>query len=211
MFRIIILIVYSFFMMSYGSSSEAVGLVVGDWDYCSSSNPCNAGEGDCDSDLDCVAGLKCVKNVGPEYNFAKGVDVCEGTPSHPNNQSNQSTGGNNDNPDWAGGGVPPGTNPGTSNSSGSGGSSISGIDCSNPFQAALHPEVCSGVGSNNSGYGSPNDGRSTGSVCGTRLNPGDAYYCWNCGPCNEGEGICTKHSQCKSGLVCSSAGICVKP
>ena len=50
---------------------------VGDWDYCRDYGPCEEGEGDCDGDSECVSGLRCVDNVGANYGFAPGVDVCE--------------------------------------------------------------------------------------------------------------------------------------
>ena len=49
----------------------------GDLDYCSSSNLCRQGEGDCDSDSQCRSGLSCVNNVGADYGFDESIDVCE--------------------------------------------------------------------------------------------------------------------------------------
>jgi hypothetical protein len=49
----------------------------GDWDYCSPSSPCGAGEGDCDTNTDCDSGLSCSFNVGADYGWASGMDVCE--------------------------------------------------------------------------------------------------------------------------------------
>ncbi|MCG8420012.1 MAG: carboxypeptidase regulatory-like domain-containing protein [Proteobacteria bacterium] len=51
--------------------------LAGTWDYCSSVCPCSDGQGDCDSDDDCVAGAICVKGAGPEYGYAEGMDVCQ--------------------------------------------------------------------------------------------------------------------------------------
>lgn len=39
--------------------------------------PCAAGEGDCDGDHECRAGLTCVNNVGAAYGWLFSVDVCE--------------------------------------------------------------------------------------------------------------------------------------
>lgn len=50
---------------------------LGDWDYCSYTRPCGAGEGDCDKDSECQNGLVCVSEVGAAYGFASNVDVCE--------------------------------------------------------------------------------------------------------------------------------------
>lgn len=50
---------------------------IGGGAYCSSSCPCDDGEGDCDSDSECASGTSCVSNVGPNYGWASWVDVCE--------------------------------------------------------------------------------------------------------------------------------------
>jgi V8-like Glu-specific endopeptidase len=55
----------------------------GGWSYCSTSCPCDNGEGDCDSDAECNSGTECVDNVGANYGWASTVDVCE-TTSNPN-------------------------------------------------------------------------------------------------------------------------------
>ncbi len=52
--------------------------------FCTNSCKCDAGEGDCDSDAQCNAGLVCATNVGPNYGFASWVDVCETPSSNPN-------------------------------------------------------------------------------------------------------------------------------
>ncbi len=51
--------------------------VLGGFGYCSSDCKCAAGEGDCDNDNHCNAGLICVDNVGANYGFGGTVDVCE--------------------------------------------------------------------------------------------------------------------------------------
>lgn len=49
----------------------------GDNTYCSDPNfPCGEGEGDCDSDEECQAGLTCTSNVGATYGFNPNTDVC---------------------------------------------------------------------------------------------------------------------------------------
>jgi hypothetical protein len=55
----------------------------GDWDYCSICGPCGLNQGDCDSDADCVEGLICEQDVGPEHGLANGIDVCRGTVTPP--------------------------------------------------------------------------------------------------------------------------------
>ena len=51
--------------------------VPGDWGYCTAGCPCDAGQGDCNSDADCQAGLVCVDNVGANYGWGGGIDVCQ--------------------------------------------------------------------------------------------------------------------------------------
>lgn len=60
---------------SSGSSACHQGTKLG-WDYCSSTCPCGAGEGDCDSDSDCKSGLSCHHDVGARYGVNAEVDVC---------------------------------------------------------------------------------------------------------------------------------------
>ncbi len=181
-------------------------MIKGDWDYCSPTKPCGVGEGDCDTDKDCVAGLHCEKDVGPQYDYAKGIDVCLGTPMN----NNQTSGSNSDdNTVWAGGGVKPGTNSGNPPSSPP--INNSGA-CSNVFYAATHVKECYGV-TQNTGTNTTPTGRTTGQGCGVKWNPGDFNYCRNCGPCDEGVGGCDPglNHQCKGDLICSNAGVCEKP
>ncbi|MBU1179512.1 hypothetical protein KJ885_01065, partial [Patescibacteria group bacterium] len=49
----------------------------GNFSYCTSSCPCDKGQGDCDSNKECKSGLKCVNNVGKKYGWNWTVDVCE--------------------------------------------------------------------------------------------------------------------------------------
>jgi hypothetical protein len=46
------------------------------WGRCSSSCPCNVGEGDCDNDSDCVSGLICAQDHGNRVGFPSDVDIC---------------------------------------------------------------------------------------------------------------------------------------
>ena len=56
-------------------------LSLGHGDYCRDCGPCADGEGDCDSDSECLAGLTCKSNVGANYGWASTIDVCEGVTS----------------------------------------------------------------------------------------------------------------------------------
>ena len=62
--------------------TDITGNVVGfpGWSYCSSSNLCGHGEGDCDNDNQCQSGLTCEDDVGASYYGSRyrSVDVCEG-------------------------------------------------------------------------------------------------------------------------------------
>jgi hypothetical protein len=58
-------------------SSQCPTLGVGAWNYCSPQCPCDAGEGDCESDADCIPGLRCVSDIGPAFGFQREVDLCE--------------------------------------------------------------------------------------------------------------------------------------
>jgi hypothetical protein len=49
----------------------------GGWSACSEECPCPVGEGDCDTDDDCVAGAICLHDAGPAFGFASPeMDVC---------------------------------------------------------------------------------------------------------------------------------------
>lgn len=47
--------------------------------FCSENCPCAAGEGDCDRDSECAAGLVCRHDVGQKYGTSERIDVCEAT------------------------------------------------------------------------------------------------------------------------------------
>jgi hypothetical protein len=44
--------------------------------FCSASCQCGHGEGDCDTNADCDAGLTCVNNVGAQFGLEPDTDVC---------------------------------------------------------------------------------------------------------------------------------------
>jgi hypothetical protein len=58
-------------------SNKCPTLGVGAWNYCSPDCPCDIGQGDCESDLDCLPGLQCVSDIGPAFGFQREVDMCE--------------------------------------------------------------------------------------------------------------------------------------
>jgi hypothetical protein len=45
--------------------------------FCTPACPCDAGEGDCDSNSDCMAGLACKSNSGPRFGLPASYDTCE--------------------------------------------------------------------------------------------------------------------------------------
>jgi hypothetical protein len=46
------------------------------WGYCCTSNPCENGEGDCDSDAECSGDLICGNDIGISYGCSYYVDIC---------------------------------------------------------------------------------------------------------------------------------------
>lgn len=44
--------------------------------FCQECGPCADGAGDCDRDSECAPGLACIDNVGRQFGFAPGIDVC---------------------------------------------------------------------------------------------------------------------------------------
>lgn len=173
-------------------AAHVSALSVGDWDFCSKQNPCSAGQGDCDSDDECKPGLKCVKDVGPQYGFDKGVDVCLPATSGGSSTSSSSSSSSGS----FGGGVSSSTSTSTSSTSTS--STSSGT---NPLDLLLS--------SSTSSTSSGTTTSSSGSGC--QLSEGTLTYCAVCGPCSEGQSVCHKDSECVTGLKCNSNGFCVKP
>jgi len=175
-FFLFLLSVFFLFFTAYSSFADCP-VASGDWDYCSLCGPCQSGEGDCDSDTDCAPGLTCEKDAGPQYGYAKGVDVCVGTANPPAA-----------NPPAAN---PPATNPPATNPP------ATGSNCDDPLYALFHQDECYVAGD-----GDDDDGGGTGSGCGVEWVEGDWNYCRNCGPCEKGQGGCLKSSECAGALVC---------
>ena len=46
-------------------------------DWCRDYGPCPEGQGDCDGDAECQSGLICAQDVGADYGWPAGRDVCE--------------------------------------------------------------------------------------------------------------------------------------
>lgn len=48
----------------------------GAWTFCSDDSPCGVGQGDCDNNDECVAGLSCSDDLGTLFGWSSAVDVC---------------------------------------------------------------------------------------------------------------------------------------
>lgn len=65
----------------------------GDTDFCASvAGGCGVGEGDCDGDAECQAGLVCKLNNGPSFNLPSNFDVCVPASCNDGIQNNGETG-----------------------------------------------------------------------------------------------------------------------
>ena len=78
---IIVIVILGLMLLGNNITGNVARNELGGWDYCKT-RTCQVGQGDCDRGQ-CASGLKCVNNVGGNYNFGKGVDVCERTTPAP--------------------------------------------------------------------------------------------------------------------------------
>jgi hypothetical protein len=158
----------------------------GDWDYCADPDcgPCAAGQGDCDNNSECQAGLICLPDTGAAYGFPATVATC-GLPAESACTLTPGDWGYCSDPHC--------------------GPCRRGVgDCDG--DAECNPGlVCrSNVGPD---YGLP----PTMDVCvlptesSCTKSPGDWGYCSDpaCGPCPAGLGDCDTDADCVSGLSCS--------
>lgn len=171
--------------------------------YCSEACPCQAGQGDCDSDSDCGPGLFCAENVGTDYGYPSGWEICLPitTPSNTNSGSCAAVGGCgpwqgdcNSHDDCLGDLV-------CRNSVGNAIGATQGVDVCDYPKMPTCPNYDDNDGSRNTTSG--------------RCTP-------EC-PCSVGEGDCDTDADCRGMLVCeqgvglefgySSSGVdvCVKP
>lgn len=152
--------------------------------FCTACGPCGEGEGDCDADAECAPGLSCVDDVGAQFGFAAGIDVCT-----------------------AGGGG--GGNTGCSLPAGHGrlcevcGPCGAGEgDCDSDAECAPGLGCVDNVGAD-FGFAPGIDVclPSGGGSCPVGLGTG--RYCTLCGRCGAGEGDCDSDAECAPGLGCA--------
>ena len=215
---------------SLGSIQESLskgkpGAVNGATDYCNSpANTCGVGEGDCDSNAQCAAGLICAPNNGPKFGFPNGWDVCAG--SH---CANRALDGDETDVDCGGScgtcssciGTPGGENfcngclcgagEGDCDSSSQCASGLAcGVNNGPLFGLPVSYDVCVPTHCTNHvlDAASGETGIDDGGPCGTRANtcsgtPGSADFCVGC-KCTSGSGDCDSDVECGAGLTCAS-------
>ncbi|RPI26515.1 MAG: hypothetical protein EHM61_11585 [Acidobacteria bacterium] len=156
------------------AADSECNLSPGDYDYCAVCGPCAKGQGDCDSNSECQAGLSCVDDAGPDYGFGEFVDVClEVTecPVDPGHVDYCSLCG----PCKEGDG-----------------------DCDSDEQCDQGLKCLADVGDS---YGwASNIDVCVQIDC--PVPDGDPDYCRLCGPCEEEKGDCDSDDECKDDLTC---------
>ena len=155
-----------------------------DTEFCSVACPCADGQGDCDSDAQCQAGLQCVTDIGAQYGMPGAYDVC----IVPGSQC----------PTWP----PPAPDTGFCTTwcpcAEGQGDCDSDAECQTPFQCVHN------VGAQ---YGMPPDydvcAVPTPPTCPTWPPPApDTEFCSVACPCADGQGDCDSDAQCQAGLQC---------
>ena len=170
---------------------------LGDEDYCEVCGPCEEGQGDCNSDDECVEGLFCVNNVGDEYGFDVTVDVCliRGA------DECAGLAGDWDYCRFCG---PCEENEG---------------DCDSDAECQVGLTCVDDIGED-FGLDPGVDICQVNEECPDLL--GDNSYCSVCGPCGEGQGDCDNDNECAEGLICVNnigsefgwsweSDVCLKP
>lgn len=180
---------------------------VGHGRFCSECGPCAAGEGDCDRDSECLAGLTCVDDVGAQFGFNANVDVC------------LAQGGGGD----GGGGGSCQFSPGHGRFCSECGPCATGQgDCDRDSECSPGLSCAQNVGAQ-FGYPANVDvcvGSGSGGSC--PWPAGHGRFCSECGPCAAGQGDCDNDLECAPGLVCAdnvgaqfgfnpNVDVCVQP
>ncbi len=166
-------------------------LELGNVHYCRDFGPCTHGQGDCDSDDDCVAGARCVNDTGEEFGYRPNIDVCLA-----DNVVNCTLLGGE--PNFCSVCGP--CNDGQGDCDGDD-ECLFGTNCTDnvgaDFGFAPGADVCL----RDTPATGP-DPDPTPTPC--TLPPGDRDLCKECGPCGEGEGDCDNDGQCGEGLFCAN-------
>ena len=149
--------------------------------FCSPSCPCDAGEGDCDTNAECATGLICIQNNGATYGLPANYDVCEAVAGCPPFQPSKP------NPKFCTQACPCAAGEG---------------DCDNnaECQSGL---VC--IQNNGATYGLPANYDACEAVAGCapfQPSKPSTTFCTQACPCAAGEGDCDKDNQCQTGLTC---------
>ena len=155
-------------------------------DYCKICGPCGLGEGDCDGDTQCQAGLTCAQDVGADYGWKSTYDVCEqpaGPPSGPCDIFQPGA-------DWCRDCGPCAEGQG---------------DCDGDAECQSGLICAQDVGAD---YGWPKGRDVCEQPAGPPSGPCDIFqpgadWCRDCGPCAEGQGDCDGDAECQSGLICA--------
>jgi len=167
-------------------SAAPCSLPPGNGRFCSSCSPCGVGQGDCDNNAQCAAGLVCAFDVGARHGFRPNIDVCE----------------------LPGGGPPPPPPPtGCPFPDGHGrfctecGPCIAGEgDCDSDAECAPGLRCSKDVGAQ---FGfNPNIDVCTGDTNSCTRLAGHGRFCTECGPCTAGQGDCDNDAECAPGLTC---------
>ena len=162
-------------------------LTVGHAHYCRSLGLCGVGEGDCDNDSECQAGLTCVHNVGDSYGFHAETDVCgyseEQLAAIMTIVTHLVTTPEVSPP-------PPGHKDYCSESSAC---SAGEGHCDSDAECEAGLTRVEDVGAS---YGFSDET----AVC--ELPLGHDHYCREHGPCGVGEGDCDGAAECQAGLIC---------
>jgi hypothetical protein len=159
------------------NNPDRCALEPGDPDYCLECGPCVAGEGSCELDSDCAAGLQCVADSGTQFGLDASVDVClrrDGCDLDPGD------------PDYC---------------SLCGPCSFGGGDCDSNRECQEGLTCLDDVGESY-GFAASADvcGFRSNGFC--PLEPGHPDYCRACGPCAPGEGGCKADSECVTFSEC---------
>lgn len=194
------------------------GSASGQFDYCDGATLCAQGEGDCDLDAQCEAGLVCVDNLADNFGMAWTTDVC--APSH---CEDGSLSGDETAIDFGGscgstcGGTAGQLNycrPGCECAAGFGDCSTdadcqAGLVCgdNNGGQFGLHwtYDVCVEPTCDNGVLDGGETVTDFGGVCGSQCsgaNGDQEGFCTEGCPCSNGEGDCDSDLECDPGLRC---------